>query len=261
MKKVTSKDGTSIAYDQSGNGPILILVDGALCSRNFGPMPKLAELLTGHFTVINYDRRGRNDSGDTQPYAPEREIEDLAAIIKATGESVYVAGISSGAALALAATASGLNIKKLALYEAPFDVDNTGHKAPKDSLQKLQKMIAEDRRGDAVKFFLHDMIGVPSFAVFMMKLMPVFKKLKASAHTLPYDIELLGDLSLPEKEAVSIKVPTLVGYGEKSPGSMQNAMKKLSDTIPGAELQMFKGQTHNISGKALAPALIEFFGE
>src|SRR5579862_8710988 len=135
MKTVTSKDGTKIVYDQTGSGEAVILVDGALCSRDFGPMPGLAKLLAPHFTVFNYDRRGRNESGDTQPYAPEREIEDIDALIQAAGGSAFIAGISSGAALALAATASGLNIKKLALYEAPFMVDKSGHKPPPDSAQ------------------------------------------------------------------------------------------------------------------------------
>ncbi len=259
MKKVISKDGTSIAYDQLGSGFPVILVDGALCSRAFGPMPKLAQLLAPHFTVINYDRRGRNESGDTQPYSPEREVEDIAALIQAAGGSAFVAGVSSGAALALAAAASGLNIKKLAMYEAPFMVDKTGHQPPPDAEAQLKALIASDRRGDAVKFFMKDMVGVPSFAVFMMSMMPIFSKLKAVAHTIPYDAAVMGDFSLPTQRAASVKIPTLVGGGEKSPSSMQNAVKQLADAIPNSALKMFKGQTHNIDVKVLAPALIEFF--
>jgi pimeloyl-ACP methyl ester carboxylesterase len=259
MKKVISKDGTSIAYDQLGSGFPVILVDGALCSRAFGPMPKLAQLLAPHFTVINYDRRGRNESGDTQPYAPEREVEDIAALIQAAGGSAFVAGVSSGAALALAAAASGLKIKKLAMYEAPFMVDKTGHQPPPDAEAQLKALIALDRRGDAVKFFMKDMVGVPSFAVFMMSMMPMFSKLKAVAHTIPYDAAILGDFSLPTQRAASVKIPTLVGGGEKSPSSMQNAVKQLADAIPNSQLKMFKGQTHNIDVKVLAPALVEFF--
>jgi pimeloyl-ACP methyl ester carboxylesterase len=261
MKTVTSKDGTPIAYDKSGSGYPVILVDGALCSRAFGPMPKLAQLLSPHFTVINYDRRGRNGSGDTAPYAPEREIEDIEALIKEAGGSAFVAGVSSGAALALAAAASGLNIKKLALYEAPFMVDKSGHRPPVDSGAQLKAMIASNRRGDAVKFFMKDMVGVPALFVFIMRIMPIFSKLKAVAHTLPYDAAVMGDFSLPVKRAASVKVPTLLGGGEKSPASMQNAVKKLADAIPNSELKMFKGQTHNISVKVLAPALIAFFNK
>jgi pimeloyl-ACP methyl ester carboxylesterase len=259
MKKVISKDGTSIAYDQLGSGLPVILVDGALCSRDFGPMPKLAQLLATNFTVISYDRRGRNESGDTKPYAPEREVEDIAALIQVAGGEAFVAGVSSGAALALAAAASGLNIKKLALYEAPFMVDKTGHQAPPDSQTQLEALIASNRRGDAVKFFMKDMVGVPPFVVFIMRIMPIFSKLKAVAHTLPYDAAVMGDFSLPTQRAASVKIPTMVGGGEKSPSSMQNAVKQLADAIPNSQLKMFKGQTHNIDVKVLAPALVEFF--
>jgi pimeloyl-ACP methyl ester carboxylesterase len=259
MKKVLSTDGTAIAYDQSGSGFPVILVDGALCSRAFGPMPELAKLLAPHFTVFNYDRRGRNESGDTQPYAPEREVEDIEALIREAGGTAFVAGISSGAALALSAAASGLSIPKLALYEAPFMVDKTGHLPPRDSEAQLKALIAADRRGDAVKFFMKDMVNVPSFIVFIMGIMPVFSKLKAVAHTLPNDAAVMGDFSLPVEKAASVKVPTLVGGGEKSPASMQNSVRQLAASIPNSELKTFKGQTHNIAMKAFAPALIEFF--
>ncbi|HZY38767.1 MAG TPA: alpha/beta hydrolase [Mucilaginibacter sp.] len=261
MKTVTSKDGTQIAYDQTGSGPAVVLVDGALCSRAFGPLPSLAKLLEPHFTVFNYDRRGRNQSGDTQPYDRQREIEDLDAVIQAAGGSAFVAGVSSGAALTLAGAAAGLNMKKIALYEAPFMVDKTGHQPPKDSADQLKKLIAEERRADAVKFFMRDMVNVPGFAVFIMSVMPIFKKLKAVAHTLPYDASIMGDFSLPRQKAALVKVQALVGGGEKSPVSMQNAVKQTAAAIPGSVLKMFPGQTHNISMKVLAPALIEFFNK
>ena len=261
MKTVTSQDGSLIAYDQSGCGEPVILVDGALCSRAFGPMPELVKLLAPHFTVINYDRRGRNESGDTQPYAPEREIEDIEALIQAIGKPVFLAGISSGAALALDAAAAGLNIKKLALYEAPYMVDKAGHQPPPDAEIQLKALIANGRRGEAVKFFMKDMVGVPAFVVFIMRVMPIFSKLRAVAHTLPYDAAVMNGFVLPVQKAASVKVPTLVGGGEKSPVSMQNSVKQLVGAIPGSKLKMFKGQTHNISMKVLAPALIEFFNK
>lgn len=259
MKKVVSKDGTSIAYDQIGSGFPLILVDGALCSRAFGPMPKLAKLLADNFTVINYDRRGRNESGDNKPYAPEREIEDIEALINAVGGSAFVFGISSGAALAIASAAQDLNIPKLALYEPPFMVDNEGHHPPADSEDQLKTMIAENHRGDAVKFFMKDMVGLPGIFIFIMKLMPVWPKLKGVAHTLPYDAAVMGDYSLPEKKAASVKIPTLISGGDKSQVSLQHAVKKLSEIMPNSRLQILKGQTHNVSEKVLAPILIEFF--
>jgi pimeloyl-ACP methyl ester carboxylesterase len=132
VQKVISKDGTAIAFDRSGKGPAIILVDGALCSRSFGPTPKLAPLLSKHFTVFTYDRRGRGDSGDTAPYSKEREVEDIDALIREAGGSAFVTGHSSGAALCLLAAACGLNISKLALYEPPFMVSNEGRKPPAD---------------------------------------------------------------------------------------------------------------------------------
>src|SRR5687768_16696182 len=152
MKKVISRDGTHIAYDQTGEGPPLILVDGAFCSRTFGPMPKLASLLAPHFSVITYDRRGRGDSGDTPHYAVDREIEDLEALITAAGGSAFVFGMSSGAVLSLRGVAWGLKIKKLAIYEPPFVVDRkNGHQPPSDHTEHITKLIASDRRSDAVK--------------------------------------------------------------------------------------------------------------
>lgn len=259
MKNVISKDGTSIAYDQIGSGFPLILVDGALCSRAFGPMPKLAKLLADNFTVINYDRRGRNESGDNKPYAPEREIEDIEALINAVGGSAFVAGISSGAALTIASAAHGLNIPKIALYEPPFMVDDGGHHPPADSEGQLKTMIAENRRGDAVKFFMKDMVGLPGIFTFIMKLTPIWPKLKGVAHTLPYDAAVMGDFSLPEKKAASVKTPTLISGGDKSQVSLQHAVKRLAEVMPNSQLQILKGQTHNVSEKVLAPVLIEFF--
>ncbi len=259
MKTVTSKDGTTIAYDKVGEGFPLILVDGALCNRVFGPMPKLVPLLAPHFTVIHYDRRGRNDSSNTPPYAPEREIEDIEALINAVGGSAYVFGISSGAILALDAAASGLNIKKLALYEPPYMVDKDGHRPPADSEAQLKALIAGDKRGDAVKFFLKDMVGVPPAIVFIMGILPVFKKLKAVAHTLPYDAALLGDFSLPVKKAASLKMPVLVSGGEKSPPRLRHAVEQLAPVILHSELKILKGQTHNVSENAIAPVLTAFF--
>jgi pimeloyl-ACP methyl ester carboxylesterase len=259
MATVTSKDGTRIAFEKSGSGFPVILVDGALCSRAFGPMLKLAPLLAEHFTVISYDRRGRNGSGDTKPYTIEKEIEDIGALIDEAGGSACVYGVSSGAALGLAAAANGLNIPKLALYEPPFDVADDGHHPPKDALQQLQLMISEDRRADAVKYFLKDAVGVPAVVVFMMPLFPVWAKLKAVAHTLPYDIAILGDFNLPEERAKSVRIPTLVAGGDKSPAMLRHSVKKLAEVMPNSKLEVLKGQTHNVSAKAIGPVLIDFF--
>src|SRR5215210_7220072 len=186
MKTVTSKDGTRIAYDELGGGPPLVLIGGALNTRSFGPNGSLAELLAERFTVINYDRRGRGDSGDTAPYSVEREIEDLDALIEAAGGSACVFGISSGAALALEAANRGLDIEKLALYEVPFVVDDSRPPVPDDYLERPEGLVAMGRRGDAVRLFMREGIGLPAVFVAMMRFMPAWSKLKAVAHTVVY---------------------------------------------------------------------------
>jgi pimeloyl-ACP methyl ester carboxylesterase len=262
VKKTISKDGTAIAYDQFGKGPAIILVDGALCSRSFGPMPKLAPHLAQHFTVFTYDRRGRGESSDTKPYAVEREVEDLEALVKETGGSAFVYGISSGAALALEAANRGLAIKKLALYEAPFIVDDSRPPIPEGYLAQLNELIASDRRGDAVKLFMK-LVGVPAIFVAMMRFMPAWSKLKSVAHTLPYDITIVQDNQrgkpLPPERWVSVTVPALVVDGGKSPGWMRHAMRALAEVLPNAQHRTLEGQTHMLEPKAIAPVLKEFF--
>jgi pimeloyl-ACP methyl ester carboxylesterase len=258
MRHVQSRDGTAIAYEQIGRGPALVLVDGALCSRSFGPMPKLAPLLARDFTVFMYDRRGRGASGDTKPYAREREVEDVAALIEEAGGEAFVLGLSSGAALALEAAASGLNITKLVLYEPPFMVDappaaHAGHEA------RLAALIAAGRRGDAVRYFMRTMVGLPAVFVVMMRLMPrVWRQLEAVAHTLPYDAAVMGDYSLPSRRLAAVSTPALVMDGEKTDRRLRRAVEAVAGVLPNAERRTLKGQTHNVKAEVLAPAVVEF---
>jgi len=255
MPTVTSKDGTTIAYDRTGSGPALILVDGALCSRAFGPMPKIAPLFAPRFTVFTYDRRGRGASGDTQPYDVAREIDDLQALIGAAGGSASLLGVSSGAALALEATAAGLSVEKLIMYEPPYIADAS----TPDHGAHLRELVAANRRGDAVRYFMRDMVNVPAPIVWLMTAMfPVFSKLKAVAHTLPYDTAVLRGFHLPTQRAASIRVPTLVLAGEKTQPRLLEAVDSLAKTIPGAKQGILRGQTHNVAGSALAPPVIDF---
>ena len=260
MSQVRSRDGTTIAYDRLGAGPPVILVDGAFCSRSFGPMPKLAPLLARDFTVFMYDRRGRGASGDTAPYAVEREIEDIEALISEAGGSAFVYAISSGAALALEAAASGLSITKLALYEAPFMVGNPKHLPPADHQAQLVRLVAEGRRGEAVKFYMKDIIGMPGLLMALFRVLPMWSKLKAVAPSLPYDSAIMGDFALPTRRAASLKMSTLVISGDKSMPVLRAAAQRLSEVIPGARLRTLPGQTHNVSAAALVPILKEFFG-
>ncbi|HEU4947268.1 MAG TPA: alpha/beta hydrolase [Kribbella sp.] len=264
MNKVISADGTPIAYDRSGQGPAVILVDGALCSRAQGPMPDLAARLAPEFTVYHYDRRGRGDSGDTAPYAVEREVEDLAAMIEEAGGTACVYGSSSGAALALAAAAAGLPISRVAAFEAPFVVDDSRDRFPRTWIADLSELAASDRRGEAVTYFMTKGIGLPGFVVTMMKLMPAWKQLKAVAHTLPYDATVLGDNCFGEPLDASqwkaVSTPVLVVGGGKSPQWMRTSVKALADAVPGATHREIPGQNHMIKATAIAPVLREFFG-
>ena len=262
MEKVNSKDGTLIAFDRSGEGPPIILVDGALCYRASGPMGPLAKLLAQHFTVYTYDRRGRGDSGNTSPYAVEREVDDIEALIIAAGGTAFVFGASSGAALALEAANRGLAIEKLALYDAPFIVDNSRPPPPEDFVAQLDSLIALERRGDAVKLFLK-LVGVPAIFLVIMRFMPVWSKLTAVAHTLPYDITITEDNQRGKPLAATrwarVNVPTLVADGGKSPVWMRNGMRALADILPNAKYRTLEGQTHIVKAKVHAPVLVEFF--
>jgi pimeloyl-ACP methyl ester carboxylesterase len=262
MSTVRSKDGTTIAFEQTGDGPPLILVDGALCYRDSGPMRALAKELASRFTVVFYDRRGRGQSGDTKPYTTDREVEDLQAIIAHLGGSAYVFGISSGAALALEAANRHPSIRKLALYEAPFFVDATREPIAADFLERLNACVSDNRRADAVKMFMR-LVGVPGIFVALMRFMPAWPKLTRIAHTLPYDISLVKDFEvgkpLPASRWRQTTMPTLVAAGTKSPLWMRNAMRQLADVLPHATYRSLDRQTHMVSPKVLAPALVEFF--
>lgn len=260
MRKVISKDGTAIAFDQVGQGSPIILVDGAFCSRSLGSMSQLAPLLAPHFTVINYDRRGRGDSEDRKSYAIEREIEDLEALIKEAGGSAFVFGMSSGAALALKAAAVGLNIKSLALFEPPYVAESRNSpQPPADHLEQLTQLVSSGRRSDAVKFYMTKVMGMPAVLVAIMQLLPMWSKLKAVANTLPYDATIMGDFHLPTREMSSICLPLLAIGGEKSPKKLLNAVQAVANALPHAEQHLLEGQTHNVSMKLLAPVLVEFF--
>ncbi len=267
MTTVTSADGTAIGYSTAGAGPALILVDGAFCSRTFGPMPDLIPLLAPHFTVYSYDRRGRGESGDTPPYAPEREIDDIDALIDAAGGTALLYGISSGAVLAARTTAAlPGKVTKLAIYEAPLLVDKSRKAPPADYLAQINAMIDSGRNGDAVGFFMTKMVGAPAFVPLIMRALPAWKKLKAAAPTLRYDFAVLGDSQRgdgipPEltKALTSIDVPTLVADGGKSPAWMHHTADAIAAAIPATERQTLPGQNHQVKAAAIGPVLIDYF--
>lgn len=266
MYLITSKDGTKIAYDKVGHGPALILVAGAFSYRKFPQQVELAKLLSEHFTVYNYDRRGRGDSGDTHPYEVEREIEDLQALINEAGGSAYVWGLSSGAVLALLAAKKGVNITKLALHEPPFVVKAEDRKPPKDFTRHTAELIAKDNRAEAIKYFMTKVMGASSFIVSMMRIMPgVWSRLMIVAHTLPYDAALLDGYmegkELSAESWSSVTIPTLVLEGIESPISLRHSAKSLASVLPNALLTSKKGLGHTkkLDTKKISPELTAFF--
>lgn len=262
MKTTRSSDGTTIAYDTAGTGPRLVLVDGALCTRRIGPGKGLARLLAEHFTVINYDRRGRGDSGDAVEYAIEREVEDLEAVIETAGGNAFVFGQSSGAVLALHAAARLPQITGLAVYEAPFIVDDTRAPTGPEYHEKVTELLARGKRGPAVRLFL-ELVGLPAVLVAGMRLTPLWPRLKAVANTLPYDslitVEHQQGQPLSPDRWAPVRQRTLVLCGGDSDAWMRNAMQALADTLPHATHRMLDGQTHNLRPKIVAPELVRFF--
>ena len=258
IQTVTSEDGTKIAYDKVGIGPVVILVLGALNSRKSGA--KLAKLLAPQFTVFSYDRRGRGDSTDTAPYAPQREVEDLAALIDEAREPVCLYGHSSGAAIVFEVAIKLPNkIKKIAIYEATYTLTGDAREAAKKYNKQLKELLASGRNGDAVALFVRH-VGVSDKQIQAMKRMPMWRGLEALAPTLAYDSDILGEgHSLPTALLAGITTPTLVMHGGKGAPSMRYAAQAISKAIPNAQLRTLAGQTHGVSPRVLAPILTEFF--
>lgn len=264
MNTVQSKDGTSIAFDRSGEGPAVILVTGALGDRSHPVQKQLVALLEPHFTVFNYDRRGRGESGDTPPYAVEREIEDIDALIDAAGGSAFVYGISSGAILALEATNKlAAKVKKLVLYEPPFIIDDSRPPLPPDYVEQINAAIAAGRRGDAVEIFMTKALLLPAEYLAPMRADPMLADMEKVAHTLAYDGTVARDFMagrpLPVDRWSSLMVPTLVMSGENSEPFFHRGAHALVDILPNGQRRTLEGQDHAVAPEALAPLLVEFF--
>ena len=257
LQNVTSKDGTTIAFDRLGDGPPVVLVSGGSVDRSSNA--GIAEQLATDFTVFNYDRRGRGPSGDTQPYAIEREIEDIDAVIGAAGGSAGLYGSSSGAALALLATAAGSPVSKLALWEPPWILDET-RRPPADTAKIYRDLVAQDRRGDAVEYFMAKVVGMPEEFVASARSQPWWQWTEGLAHTLAYDAEIMGDYSLPVDKITSVRVPTLVLVGAASFDFFGPTAKALVEALPNGEVKTLEGQEHNVDPTVLGPVLAEFFG-
>ena len=258
----SSADGTPIAYEVSGQGPALVLVDGAMCQRTMGPARPLAQALADRFTVHAYDRRGRGESGaGTSPYAVERELEDLHAVLEAAGGHAHLVGASSGAALALEAARRGAPVDRLAVYEAPFIVDDSH--APHDPRlgERTQQLLDARRPGAAAALFMRT-VGMPAPMVALMRFLPVWKKITGVAHTLPHDYAIVLEHQqgrpLPVGYYDAVTARTLVLVGGRSPASMQHAQAAIAAALPDAELRSLPGQTHMVKAPVVAPAVAPF---
>lgn len=258
---VMSLDGTKIAYTKLGSGPPLVLVDGAFCYRENGPSAQLAPQLAKHFTVFIYDRRGRGQSQNAQPYAIAREVEDLGAIIDGAGGSAFVLGMSSGGALALQAIASGAKVTRLAMYEPPYIVEKGRPRSFVGARKRLQELISSGDRAGAVRLFMTEIYGAPSAFVFIMPVIMrgAWKRNESVAQTLGYDLTLLDDWSVLAERRQSVAIPTLVIGGENSPKVLRDAVSTVASALPNARPIILKGQNHDISATVVVPILVDFF--
>jgi pimeloyl-ACP methyl ester carboxylesterase len=256
MDFVQSQDGTRISVERSGSGPAVVLVSGGSVDRTSNA--PLAVLLAEQFTVYNYDRRGRGESGDTPPYAVQREIEDIAAVMQAAGGAAYLYGSSSGAALALHAAAAGVPVIRLALWEPPFIGDGFP-RPPANTAQVFTDLVAAGRRGDAAEFFMTQVVGLPAEFVAQARAQPWWAAQEALAHTLAYDAAIMGDYWLPREAAAAVAVPALVLHGGASMPFMASMAAELTAALPHGEARLLPDQPHNVDAAVLAPALIEFF--
>jgi pimeloyl-ACP methyl ester carboxylesterase len=256
---VSSRDGTRIAYDKVGSGPTLLVVNGALGFRDTFFAKQVTTALAQHFTVIDYDRRGRGESDDQRPYSVDREIEDIDALVRqAAGGPCYVFAQSSGAALALRAAAAGVPMKVLVAYEPPYMVGNPKDRPAADYREHVTDLIANGRRDEALSYFMRT-VGVPGFLVRLMRLFPFWKQMRSAAHTLPYDAEVMGgDFELPTQVLASIEVPIVAAAGEKTTPTLKRAVQAVAATVPNAQHRVAPKMSHAIKATVLAPILREW---
>lgn len=253
---VTSRDGTAIALDQLGLGPPVILVSGASTARSIHS--QLAELLAADFTVFNYDRRGRGDSDDTPPYAIQREIEDLDAVITEAGGTAMVFGNSSGAVLALHAAAAGLPITKLALWEPPFMLDPDAPRRQQEYVAELTSLLDAGRRGDAMALFMKT-VGLPEEMITGMRQAPMWSGMEAIAPTLRYDAIIMGASTVPTDLVASVTAPTLVLDGSETGAWAADSAQALTAALSNPQRRTLTGQDHAVAWDVLALVLKEFF--
>jgi pimeloyl-ACP methyl ester carboxylesterase len=258
MDKVTSRDGTPIAFVRAGAGHPLIFAVGAF--NDHTRCAELAKELETDYTVITYDRRARGESGDTPPYAVEREVEDLAALIEYAGGEAAVFGFSSGGVLALQAAADGVPISHLALYEVPFGFEDGGRSGPGDLPERLTELVGQGRNGDAVELFQTEAIGLPAEVVAQIRHSPIRPGLEAMAQSLVYEATLTRALPVPTAEMAALTTPTMVLNGTETWPFLRESARSLAGALSAEHREVPGGQNHDIAVAATASALREFIG-
>lgn len=255
MDQVESQDGTTIAFDQFGGGPPIVVVGGASTDRSHNAA--IADALAEHFTVLNYDRRGRGDSSDTLPYTVAREVEDIQALLDAAGGSAMLLGLSSGAVLAAEAAAAGLNIDRLVMWEPPFSLCPEGPQRARAYADRLAELLGEGRRGDALEHFMK-LVGLTDEMIAGMRRSAYWQIGERLAPTLAYDAAIMGDHTIPTGRFATVAVPTLVLAGSASPGFLQEAATHTAASIPGSRLDVLAGQDHAVDADVITKAVTNF---
>jgi pimeloyl-ACP methyl ester carboxylesterase len=241
MEHAHSADGTLIAYECSGTGPPLVLVHGALGDHNawFALVP----LLAPHFTLYTIDRRGRGASGDTPPYAVEREVEDVIAVLEAIGEPVALFGHSSGAVLSLAVARRVPSIGKLIVYEPPVPVDQQSARAPANVQEQMQALLAAGNRDDVIRLTMHLTMQAPEAEIDAMQANPMWSYLTALAHTAPYDMAIWAHPYAPH-DLAAVHIPTLFLIGEVTLPWLKSASETIAALLPNSHITIIPGQDH-----------------
>jgi pimeloyl-ACP methyl ester carboxylesterase len=255
MEKTISTDGTRIAYEVRGDGAPLVMVGGAFNDRHAAD--DLAQSLSGDFTAVTYDRRGRGDSGDTAPYAVDRELEDLAAVIAAVGGHAFLYANSSGAVLAMRAVAAGVPIDRLVLLEPPFRVAGAPPE-PEGYLATLVELTSTGRHGEAVEYFMGEAVGLPLEAVAQAKASPGWAALERMAPTLVYDAHVMDGSRLPKEVLSRIATPALLIGSSGSPSWLRSAAEHTAAALPAGEYRTLEGGFHSVPAPILAPAVVDF---
>ncbi|WP_344159113.1 alpha/beta hydrolase [Kribbella yunnanensis] len=251
MQKVASTDGTEIAYDVAGSGPGLVLIAGAFTGRSY--FTPYVEALSTAFTVVNYDRRGRGDSGDTAPYTVEREWEDLAAVQAATGAR-FACAFSSGVMVLLQ---SGVPFERLAVVEPPFRTEGAPP-VPDRYVERLQEFVAAGNPAGAAELFMVEAVGQPKEVVDQIRETPMWTGLVAMAPTLVYDALQLRDSAVPTALLESIATPTLALFSNASPAWLQESVRQTAAALPHGKAEGHEGTFHTLSPETLTQVLADY---